>query len=74
MLSWIGRHIVWFIIRCVVTLACMWTVQNILHQEGYYISFQTLLTGGVAIIVAVRFWMPRATPDNPTTTETTWVG
>lgn len=74
MLSWIARNILWFMTRCVVTLACMWTIQNIMHQEGYHIAFQNILYGGVAVIVAVRFWMPRTVPDKSANKEITWVG
>ncbi len=56
MLRWIG----WTLIRIVVTLACVWTVWNIVHHEGYYIPYTTMLAGAVATIVAVRFWMPKA--------------
>ena len=73
MFSWFARHALWFVIRCVVTLLCMWTVQAIMHQEGYHIEFQNILYGGAAIIVAVRFWMPRAEPDKPPK-ETAWGG
>lgn len=54
MFTWVG----WFLIRVLITLACVFTVWNIIHAEGYLISFPTMLAGAVATIVGVRFWMP----------------
>lgn len=50
---------IWYTIRIVVTLACVWTIQNVIHKEGYYIKFDTLLIVAVCVIIGVRFWMPR---------------
>jgi hypothetical protein len=58
MLEWMIKHVVWFCIRCAVTLVCIWTIQNIIHQEGYYIEFKLLLVSAVCLIVGVRMWMP----------------
>lgn len=58
MIQWALRHIVWFTIRVVVTLACIWTLQNVIHREGYLVPYSTLLVGAVCLIVGVRMWMP----------------
>ena len=42
--------------RIAVTLGCIWTLQNIVHQEGYLIPFNILLVGAVALIVGVGVW------------------
>jgi hypothetical protein len=55
MLNTIG----WYCIRIVVTLAVVWTIQNVIHKDGYYVNFDTLLICAVLVIVGVRFWMPR---------------
>ncbi len=49
----------WYCIRIVVTLLCVWTIQNVVHKDGYYIKFNTLLICAALVIVGVRFWMPR---------------
>ncbi len=54
MLRWFG----WTLIRLLVTFACIFTVQNIIHQEGYLISLPILLAASAAVIVGVRIWMP----------------
>lgn len=58
MLRWIINNIVWFSIRLVVTLACIFTIQNVIHQEGYLIPYKILLVGAICLIVGVRLWMP----------------
>lgn len=50
--------LVWFLIRCAVTLGCVWTLQNIIHREGYRAEFGTLLLAAIVTIVCIRFWIP----------------
>lgn len=49
----------WYAIRVIITLAGVWTIQNVIHRDGYYVRFDTLLIAAVVIIIGVRFWMPR---------------
>lgn len=49
----------WYAIRIVVTLAVVWTIQNVIHKDGYYVNFDTLLICAILVIIGVRFWMPR---------------
>lgn len=58
MIQWALHRIGWFTIRIAVTLACIWTIQNVIHTEGYLIPFKVLLVGAVCLIVGVRMWMP----------------
>lgn len=58
MLQWAIKHIGWLAIRITVTLAGVWTMQNLIHKEGYLIDFRILLVGAICLIVMVRFWMP----------------
>lgn len=64
MIRWVLSHIVWFTIRVAVTLACIWTLQNVIHHEGYYIPYGILLIGAVCLIVGVRMWMPSYKENN----------
>jgi hypothetical protein len=63
MIAWAMRWIVWFTIRAVVTLACVWTVQNLIVREGYRAEFDTLLFSAIVTIIAVRMWMPSCKQD-----------
>lgn len=73
MLRWALHHIAWFLIRCAVTFACLWTIQNVIHREGYYVEFDTLLVCAACLIVGMRFWMPISF-DKKEAKETTWGG
>lgn len=57
MLNTIG----WLTIRVLVTLACVWTIQNIIYRDGYHVEFKTLIVAAIVIIVGVRMWMPGKT-------------
>jgi hypothetical protein len=76
MIAWAMKHIGWFIIRLVVTLACMFTIKNAAHHEGYYIDYNVLLVCTVCLIIGVRFWMPtcRCNQHKQSNKETTWGG
>lgn len=63
MLEWIIKWVVWLAIRATVTLACMITIQTVIHNEGYYIEFHVLLVCAVCLIVGVRMWMPSGKED-----------
>lgn len=58
MFSWALHKIGWFMLRVAVTLACMWTIKNVAHHEGYYIDYHVLVVSAVCLIVGVRMWMP----------------
>lgn len=58
MLAWMAYWIWWITWRSAVTLACMYTVQNVIHQEGYYIENKTLLVATICAILGIRVWMP----------------
>lgn len=59
MIQWAAHHAGWFLIRVVVTLACIWTVNNVIAEEGYRVAYTDLTICAVALIVLMRFWMPR---------------
>jgi len=52
MLRWIG----WTAIRCVITLACTYTLNTVIYAEGYSIPFNTLLVGMVMLVIMIKFW------------------
>jgi len=52
MIRWIG----WTTIRCVVTLACTYTLNTVIYAEGYSIPFNTLLVGMVMLVIMIKFW------------------
>jgi predicted MFS family arabinose efflux permease len=59
MIRWAAHHIGWLAIRIAVTLACCWTVNNVIAEEGYRVAFYDLLIVAACLIVLMRFWMPR---------------
>lgn len=73
MIRWVLQNIVWFIIRLVVTAACLFTVKNVAHTNGYYISYDVLVVNAVCIIVAIRMWMPLC-KEKQINKDTTWGG
>jgi hypothetical protein len=74
MLRWALYHTIWFIVRCAVTLACVWTVNGVIAYEGYRVEFRDLLICAVALIVLMRFWMPRPYEKKKDKPETSWGG
>lgn len=64
MIAWMASWVWWFAWRLVVTLACLWTVQNVIHQEGYYIEMKILMVAALCMIVGVRVWMPSIKEKN----------
>ena len=73
MIVWALKHIVWLVIRIVVTLVCMLTIKNVAHTQGYYISYEVLLVSAVCLIVGIRVWIPTC-KDKETNKDTTWSG
>jgi hypothetical protein len=61
MIGWMASWVWWISWRLAASLACLWTIQNVIHQEGYFIEYRTLLVAGICIIVGVRIWMPATT-------------
>ena len=62
MWQYLGRHAFQFAVRIGVTLVALLTIQNVVHQEGYFIEFKTLAVAAVVMIVALRLWMPWSKP------------
>jgi hypothetical protein len=58
MIAWMAHWVMWFALRAVVTLVCIYSIQNLIHQEGYRVEFSTLLLASICAIVAIRMWMP----------------
>jgi len=58
MIGWMAYWVWWFTWRAAISLACLYTIQNVIHQEGYYIEWKTLVVSGICVILGVRFWMP----------------
>lgn len=52
MTSWIVR-IGW---RVTVTLACMYTFQNVIHQQGYTILWGTMCAATACAILLILTW------------------
>lgn len=67
MLGWMMGWVWWFTWRLAVSAACLFTIQNVIHQEGYYIENRVLLVAGICVVVGVRIWMPfKQGKDNDT--------
>jgi len=60
MLGWMAYWVWWFTWRSAVTFACMYTIQNVIHQEGYYVETKTLMVATICAILGIRVWMPSA--------------
>ena len=60
MFGWMMSWVWWFTWRLAVSLACLFTIHNVVHQEGYYIEYRTLLVAGVCAVLGIRVWMPSA--------------
>jgi len=71
MIQWAIHRVWWFLVRVAVTLACIWTIQNLIHTEGYYIPFHILLVGAICLILGVRIWMPAQKDTGPKETTFT---
>lgn len=71
MIRWALSHILWFTIRCVITLACLFTLQHVLQEEGYRVEGESLLMVAVIFVVGVKLWAPnhKVKEDKK---ETTW--
>lgn len=65
MLGWAVGWVWWFTWRLVVSGLCLWTIQNAVHQEGYYIETRTLIISGLCVILGVRIWMPFSKEAKP---------
>ena len=65
MLYWISRWGFWFGSRCAVTLACIYTLQNLLHYEGYFVEFKILTLGAAMLIIGVGVWMRPPSKEKP---------
>ena len=51
----------WFIYigwRMVITILCGYTLQQVVHTQGYLIDIKVILQAAVLTILAVRIWMP----------------
>jgi hypothetical protein len=60
MVAWMMERVWWFAWRLAVSGVCLWTIQNVIHQEGYYVETKTLLVAGACAILGIRIWMPSA--------------
>jgi len=58
MLGWMTYWFWWLFWRLIVSGVCLFTIQNVIHQEGYYIETKTLLIAGACAILGIRIWMP----------------
>lgn len=47
----------WILGKVAVTLACIITLQNLIHNEGFYIPLQTLIIMSVLAIIGMKLWV-----------------
>lgn len=45
-------------VRVVITLACLFTIQTVIHWHGYWIPFHHLLLVGAATLIGIRMMSP----------------
>lgn len=49
----------WYLLwRIIITLTCLYSLQTVLHLEGYHMEWSTLLIVGVIFVIGVRTWAP----------------
>jgi predicted MFS family arabinose efflux permease len=65
MIRWMTAWVWWATWRLAVSLACLLTIQNVIHQEGYRVEFSTLLVTGACAILGIRIWMPSSKEKSP---------
>jgi hypothetical protein len=41
-----------------ITVLCAYTLQQVVHTQGYLIDIKVILQAAVLTILAVRIWMP----------------
>jgi hypothetical protein len=58
MLKWIVANIVGFVWRAAITLACIFTLQNIIQHSGYRVEFHTLFVAAICLIICIKIWGP----------------
>lgn len=58
MIRWMIVWVWWATWRLAVSLACLLTIQNVIHLEGYRVELSTLLVTGACAILGIRIWMP----------------
>lgn len=55
MINWIG----WTVLRITATLACAWTMTNVIQSEGYRVEYATMLLGAAMLIILIGLWSPK---------------
>ncbi len=48
----------WFGIRLLVTAACIFTIKNLAHMQGYHIEYNMLIVSALCLIVGLKVWFP----------------
>jgi hypothetical protein len=62
MIAWAWRWIVWLLIRVAITGAIIFTMQMLLHLNGYWIPTNNLIMCTLLIIIGIRCWS--GSPEN----------
>ena len=55
MWNWIG----WNVLRVAATLACAWTLTNVIQAEGYRVEYATMLLAAAMVVIMIGLWSPR---------------
>lgn len=66
MLSWMAYWIWWMAWRVAITLACVFTIQQVIHRQNLvWVETQPFLVGTALFVLLIRIWsQPRPTKDN----------
>lgn len=51
------KAVPWFLLKVIVTLGGLWTIQTVIHEEGYFIPLRHLIICAIVIIVCLKFWI-----------------
>jgi hypothetical protein len=62
MIVWAWRWFCWLFVRVVITGALLFTLQTVLHSQGYWISTNNLVISAALIIIGIRCWT--GSPEN----------
>lgn len=51
-------YILWIGVRVVIALACLYTIQTVIHWHGYWIPFSHMVIIGIVALIAIRMMLP----------------
>lgn len=57
MIAWMMYWIWWALWRSAITIACVLTIQHIIHeQDRVWIDTQSMMIGAACLVLVIRIW------------------